>query len=296
MTHYDSIIKEIELSEKAIEEILGYAKKGQKITAEMVKDKAGRKEDLADLVIKMTNRVIKSVHLMKQSVSKIDELKDETVAAKTDVIKLQKDLIECKNDQIENFRNSVKSTLQTEFKSYSQAVSKGTGESLTARNIRTVVKDAVRNVTAGDERKKNVIIFGLMEENEETISKSVESVLLAIDQKPKFEAVRFGKDKSRRPVRVTLSGMNAVHDVLKVAKNLKTTTDYKDVYICPDLSPEDRAERKKLVGELKKKVHTNPGTYYFIKGGVVCSKQSETDEVSYEEETDDIFRCIKTRF
>ena len=257
--YYDLLMKEVNLSEKAMDIVNSLAKKGQTLTADLIKEKGGSKQELSEIISGLMRRTAQCVKLMRLAAGKIDGLKDETLTAKDDVIKLQKELIQCKNNQVENFRNSVKSTLQTEFKSYSQAVSKSTGESLTVRNIQTVVKDAVRNVTGGDERKKNVIIFGLKEENEEVISKSVESLLLAIDQKPKFEAVRFGKDKSRRPVRVTLSGMNAVHDVLKVAKNLKTTTDYKDVYICPDLSPEDRAERKKLVGELKEKVRTNPG-------------------------------------
>ena len=214
------------------------------------------------------------------------------MAAKEKVIKVQEELIDCKSSQIEKFQSNVQTTLQSEFKSYSQAVKRNSGDSLTVRKIQNVVKHAVEIVTGGEDRQKNVIIFGLEEKDKECLSKKVNSVMLAIDMKPKFSAERFGRDSPCRPVRVNFSDSSVRYDVLRAAKNLKTTTDHKDVFICPDLSPEERAERKKLVGELKEKVRTNPGTHYFIKGGAVYSRlsESETDESSSEEEICDTLK------
>ena len=127
-----------------------------------------------------------------------------------------------------------------------------------------------------------MIIFGLKEEQSENLSGKVEAVFLTIGQKPKFEARRFGKDKTSRPVRVTLDSSSAVQDVLKEAKGLKST-EFSDAYLCPDRSPEQRKEHKIVVQQLNKKIEENPGKRFYIKGGKVFEADNGTQKEEKEE-------------
>ena len=55
------------------------------------------------------------------------------------------------------------------------------------------------------------------------------------------------------------------------AKSLREIEQLKAVYLCPDRSPEDRASRRQLVAELKKKVNEQPSHQHFIRDGKVVS-------------------------
>ena len=134
MTLYDSLIKEVASSTKTIDKLKGFAKKGQQLNAETIKDNAGKKVDIAELVIKTANRLLECVSLMEKSISVIGNLNEETIAVKSKVIKLQEELIQCKNTEIEKFQECVdkqlKNTLKTELKSYSDAAKKNLGNLL----------------------------------------------------------------------------------------------------------------------------------------------------------------------
>lgn len=161
------------------------------------------------------------------------------------------------------------------MKSYSDATKQNLGESLTIRNIKTAVKDVVKNVSENSDRSRNLIIFGLHEETNENLSRKVSDVFQSLGQKPHFEATRFGKDQDNRPIRVKFDRSDTVYEVLRTAKNLKLTTSYKQtVYLSADRTPDQRVAQKKLVEELKEKVRENPEQHYVIKGGkVLCQPQ-----------------------
>ena len=57
--------------------------------------------------------------------------------------------------------------------------------------------------------------------------------------------------------------------MLKAAKNLKQS-EYSSVFLSLDKSPEERAERRKLVEQMKKKIAENPHKKYFIRQGEIC--------------------------
>ena len=82
---------------------------------------------------------------------------------------------------------------------------------------------------------------------------------------------------SKRPVRVTVDKTDTVFEVLKAAKNLKQS-EHSNVYISLDKSPEERAERRKLVQEMKKKIEENPSQKLFIRKGKICSAEESIEE------------------
>ena len=57
--------------------------------------------------------------------------------------------------------------------------------------------------------------------------------------------------------------------MLKSAKNLKQSR-LNNIFIGLDKSPEERAERKRLVEEMKKKIAENPEKKYYIRRGELC--------------------------
>ena len=73
------------------------------------------------------------------------------------------------------------------------------------------------------------MIFGLPEETDEKLTDKVADVFSAIGERG-------------RAVKVTLSSYAAVHQILIKARKLKTSENYGKVFICPDLSEEQRTE------------------------------------------------------
>jgi hypothetical protein len=59
--------------------------------------------------------------------------------------------------------------------------------------------------------------------------------------------------------------------ILIKARKLKTSEHYGKVYICPDLSEEQRTERRELVREQKRRAEENPNMRHFIRSGQVHS-------------------------
>ena len=142
------------------------------------------------------------------------------------------------------------------------------------------MKDVVKNVAASTDRNRNLIIFGLDEESRENVEEKVSDVLQSIDHKPHFVAVRFGNNEEKRPIRVKFDRPETAREVLKSAKNLKLSRKYKQVYLSPDMTPEQRADQKILVDELKEKIKNNPEQRFFIKGGKVCKAETPDTTVS----------------
>ena len=69
-------------------------------------------------------------------------------------------------------------------------------------------KKVVQAVVEEEDRSKNVMLFGLEEDKNETISEKVEEVFVSVGEKPSFVASRIGKKSNgkARPVKVTLMG------------------------------------------------------------------------------------------
>ena len=213
---------------------------------------------------------------MRKLLSSTGELQDQLIESQRSVIQLQEQLIESKDLQLQSLQTTVKSsvedTVKAQFKSYSEAVKtqQCESQSLTPDTLTTVVRKVVEH----EDRSKNVMIFGLPEEEEEKLNDKVIDVLEKIGERPRLDACRLGKKKvggKGRPVKVTLSNSAFISQILRKARNLKTTAEYQSVFISPDLTPEERTKQRELILELKKRTAEAPDMRHYIRGGKVFS-------------------------
>ena len=209
----------------------------------------------------------------------IELLKTEALGDKRSVIKLQGELMECKDRQLKSLQtaveNTVQATVQREFKSYSDVVAKNTSASgpvCTEESLKKAVKTAIEE----EDRSKNLMVFGLGEEDEENLEEKISDLFTDLGEKPRVTAVsRVGRRNSDgiRPVKVNFSSSTSAQQILSKARRLKDMEPRKTVYVCHDRSPEERAARREIVTELKTAVAAQPDRLHFIKDGKVCSRE-----------------------
>jgi uncharacterized OsmC-like protein len=131
------------------------------------------------------------------------------------------------------------------------------------------VKEAVKSVTEDDTRSKNLMIFGLKEEQELEIS--LNEVLMQIGEKPvvhhyeRLGKIATGSNPKPRPVKLTLASTHSVEAVLRRSHLLQKDIRYKSVYVAPDRSLEKREQHRDLVKTLKVRIAEEPQFYHFIK-------------------------------
>ena len=151
---------------------------------------------------------------------------------------------------MEAVKESVKSSVMCEIKSYASAVTKTCAAALAPKKLTA----AIKTVAEYEDRKRNIIIYGLKEEDNEVISAKVEKVLAEIDEKPIIkDCCRVGSIKeSTRPVKFSLSSTDMVQQVLRKGRRLRMKEQYKSLHIFPDRTFEERqAFRKQREEKLK---------------------------------------------
>ena len=133
--------------------------------------------------------------------------------------------------------------MQSEMKSYSGALTE-------------TLKKVVQAVVEEEDRSKNLMLFGLKEELNETLLNKVGEVFVSVGEKPSFLALRVGKKSASkaRPVKVTLTGNSSVNQILMKARRLRTVEAYKSVFLSPDRSPDAAYLAQTINLRLKAKV------------------------------------------
>ena len=243
----------------------------------------GRRHFTREIMAERLLAALRIIHSQADFIELLDEeameLKSNLIARQTHVIEAQKELIEAKNSQLQELSDSVVSsvgkTVQTQLQSYSDAVQvqaarNGSGNAINQSVLKTVVK----NVVAEEDRSRNLIIYGLAEDEEENIGEKVEAVFSELSEKPKCEANRIGKvgQHRPRPVKVSVSNSSVVTQILTKCRNLRNIDRFKDVFISPDRTKEERDERRDLVKQLKLKRTAEPDKHFSIKKGqIICS-------------------------
>ena len=193
----------------------------------------------------------------------VDEVKNNTAA----ICELSKEL------------NKVNQGVSSELKSYSSVLQKsniGQNTTTTALNNARSIKIAVKEIFTDEDRKKNIILFGLEEDENVSLDNKVNEVFLEIGQKPVLvQVVRLGQPTERcRPVRVSLKSSDTVHIIiLKDSPRLKSSARFSKVYISSDRTPKQRIKHKELVEELKNKIQEDSSRHWKIsKGGVTFAE------------------------
>ena len=172
----------------------------------------------------------------------------------------------------------MKSSVKTEIRSYSDAVISADTKS-TSKPVMKSIKRAVEEVVQAEDRNKNVIVFGMKEDAKEITGEKVDELLEHLGTKPRHESVRIGVKKDAaenpRPIKVSLASSAHVFQLLRAARSLRHSESYKDVFVCPDRTVDERKARKEAVIELKKKLLDDPTNKHYIRGGKVVTVSSD---------------------
>ena len=200
-------------------------------------------------------------------------MQDSLLESQETVIELQKELLECKDGQLQ----SVEKVVKSEIRSYSEAVESAKGPKTASVSVKEVQK-VVQNVVEAEDRSKNIIFFGLKEADDEDINVIIDEALEIVGCKPRHESVRIGFKKQtepdsnkHRPVKVSVASSAHVMAILRSAKRLKSVERFKNVFISPDRTTEERKSRREAVALLRKKTLDNPDKRFFIRNNKVLS-------------------------
>ena len=204
--------------------------------------------------------------LMSTARSTIEQLQEEKISDQRTVIELQEKLI-CKKD---GDLGLVSQTVKKELKSYSSALQQSCSTALSPKNIAT----AVKTITKEEDRTKEVVVFGVVEEPSECVTTKVSRILEQLDEKPRITGCRrIGQratgESTKRPIIFSVKSTDIVYQILRKSKRLKDIEDYKTVYISPNRTPDERISRQKLVNELKERRLSDPSGRYFIRKGEI---------------------------
>lgn len=233
------------------------------------------KEKMSHLIVDMADTIRRSSIWLKKTSGKVDELKNELIDTQKWDIRQKKELLDAKEAQLQSFQTTVK----TEMKSYCAAFT--TGKQITSQES---LKEAMKSVVQEEDRSKNLMLFGVKEEETKGIEGTVAAIFESVDEKPQIEeVVRVGKPVTGgppRPIKVSLRSAMVAMQILRNAKRLKESTDFGGVFISPDRSREERIEHKKLVEQLRAKQQQEPSSYHYIWSGVIYSKDRTTVQKS----------------
>jgi hypothetical protein len=199
---------------------------------------------------------------------------------KTKVLDTQTQLIEGQKQEI----STVKEVVQVEMKTWADVVKKNSYQD--KQSTKKSVKDAIKAVNEEEERSKNLIIYGVKEEEEE---EHVEGLDIKIDPLPGLITLiseqtecsdsyvrniyRIGNKTlgKVRPIKVELESSTDVANFLSNAHKLKTTDKYKSVYLAPDRTLEQRVAHNKLVTQMKELIKRDSTKHYYIRDNKIKS-------------------------
>ena len=86
-----------------------------------------------------------------------------------------------------------------------------------------------------------------------------------------LKCIRLGKlvENKSRPLLISLSDIATKNSILKKANKLRKNTQYKDVFITPDLTKKEREVAKELRDELKRRKSLGEANLVIRRGKIV---------------------------
>ena len=130
-------------------------------------------------IVDVSGRSFVYMHFLMETVetyrNACTRLQSRLIENQQTLINVQKELSDCKFEKLEAMENVVKSSLATsvkeEFKSYSSVVSSSTPTAPTF--CPEALKTVVKTVVAEEDRSRNVLAFGLPEEDGEELETKI---------------------------------------------------------------------------------------------------------------------------
>ena len=246
------------------------------VSEEIFNKSSVKKAKLAELLGEVLSTVEKQHEMVRDLRAANELLKTELLESQSTVMKIQSEQWKCNREQFQSLQTTVKSTvqktMQSEMKSYSSALTENSPPAIFSPET---LKKVVQAVVEEEDRSKNLMLFGLEEELNETLSNKVSEVFVSVGEKPSFLALRVGKRSASktRPVKVTLTGNGPVNQILMKARRLRTVEAYKSVFLSPDRSPDERTQHRQLILDLKQKVAQQPDKKHFIRQGQIITTE-----------------------
>ncbi len=232
-----------------------------------MRNSAATKKDIAMCLTSAMKVIVTCRNMLSEGINKVDKMKDEHISFQKQIIDQQSEIITCKTEQL----NAVQSTVKSELKSYSDAVQSSCSNG--AVFTPEIVKEAVKCVVQEEDRNRNIMIYGVKEQEEDAVQTVVSDVFETIGEKPHLaECSRIGRvaSGSVRPIKVTLSSADTVQRILRKSGLLKKSANMKTVFLAADRTKEERATRKELVNEMKQKRQNDSDNRYYLLGDKIC--------------------------
>ena len=120
-----------------------------------------------------------------------------------------------------------------------------------------IIQGEVSEMMERDKRKNNLVIFGIMETDDESVTRGKVNEIITVTGMDVNKVKYFGRvgrrtqDGKHRVVRVVCDDMETKRAVLKGANKLRMTTGYERTYISPDLTKCQQEMDKKLRDALR---------------------------------------------
>ena len=207
----------------------------------------------------------------------ISSYKSDIIQLQTDLIDAQKKSIERFDNKVTQFKNEISKTVQDTVesglsKSYSAVVQSQTESSSVV--TKDTLKSVAKQVVVEEGLSRNIMMFGLQEDEEEDLSQKVAVVFGHLGEKPRIEAIRMGKSSqtgTALPVKISLSSSVIIRHILSKSRKLRETEEFKVVFLAPDRTVEERERQKVLIVERKRKVAEDPNRRHYIRGNKVVT-------------------------
>ena len=233
------------------------------LTADKFEKKSNLKATLAEWLEKCCDVMDSCRDVLRAANSTVDKLKGEKIQDQKSINRLQDEIIKKQSEELQTVQNTV----ETGMKSYVAAVTKNLTPAITPRKLKAVVREAV----ARDDKGKNLMIFGLKEDEGEDLKEKITVVLGHLGEKPHVsECSRVGREGTDKPVKITLRSSEAVRQILAKSSRLRKVVSHKSVYLSPDRTKEEREVYTKLTQEMKRLTKEHPEKYYFIRSRKIC--------------------------
>lgn len=182
---------------------------------------------------------------------------------------------------LETAKNSIKSTSISN--EWVQVVKQGSKNAKKPTDQLDVANATISEIKEREKRRKNVIIHGVPESTKEVLTdkraedeqkiKEILEVIGKNEVKPAYSRRLRSKDSSKPgPILVELNESATRNPLLLAAKKLRETTNYKSVYISPDLTEAERKldyELRKERNDLNSKLEENSPFRHVIRGNQI---------------------------
>ena len=273
---FEKIKSKVNRLESELENIKVALESAAKSNQELAKELNKRDVTIDQMAAEITSLKNTSKEMGESVINQEQEIKkckqDADLISKAGSIVEKKQDIEEKIEQANEIVSACKDEINTTYAKVlkeKEDLAKNkqkTGEINIQREVKDVIRQNARFVKHTVDMQKSVVFFGVEEDNivskidrdKVELSKVVDLLKVISEENEEIgieEFTRLGKyvENVNRPLKVTLQCSNMVEMIMKNARNLKQSDQWKHVWVNRCLSKEDRDKLRERVQEAKQK-------------------------------------------